>query len=144
MIQLTPGHVQSIRQHGEADFPHECCGILVGIFGEDGAKQVREILPISNAREEEAKRNRFLITAEEMMRGEKLAREQGMDVIGFYHSHPDHPAKPSQFDLEHAWPIYSYIIVSVMGGQSADFTSWELDPEGEAFVSEEILEKGGE
>ncbi len=144
MITLTPAQVLAIRQHGETDFPHECCGILIGAFGENGAKQVMEVLPISNAREEEAKRNRFLITAEEMMRGEKLAREQGLDVVGFYHSHPDHPAKPSQFDLDHAWPIYSYIIVSVMAGKSADFTSWELDPDRSEFEAEEIVEKGGE
>lgn len=138
MIYLSTVDQDRIRQHGEADFPHECCGLLVGHFAADGSKQVVEIMPISNAREEEAKRNRFLITPEELMRGEQAAREKGFDVIGFYHSHPDHPAIPSQFDIDHAWPIYSYVIVSVMKGESADLTSWELDPDAGQFDAEEI------
>lgn len=138
MITLSTADQDRIRQHGEADFPHECCGLLIGQFAADGSKAVTEIMPISNAREEEAKRNRFLITPEELMRGEKAAREKGLDVIGFYHSHPDHPAIPSQFDLDHAWPIYSYVIVSVMAGVADDLTSWELDADAGQFDEEEI------
>ena len=138
MITLSSADQDRIRQHGEADFPHECCGLLIGQFAPDGSKQVSEIMPISNAREEEAKRNRFLITPEELMRGEQTARDKGLDVIGFYHSHPDHPAIPSQFDLDHAWPIYSYVIVSVMAGAAADLTSWELDADAGEFNEEEI------
>lgn len=140
MISLKALDQQAIRAHGEADFPYECCGLLIGRFAEDGTKEVEEIMAISNAREEEAKRTRFLIKAEELMRGEKHARSRNLDVIGFYHSHPDHPAIPSQFDLDHAWPVYSYVIVSVMAGQSADLTSWELDPDAGKFNSEEITE----
>src|SRR5437762_3037591 len=118
MIQLTEQHLTEIRQHGERDYPYECCGLLIGTFA-DGRKVVIETYPISNAREEEAKRNRFLIRPDELMRGEKHAREQALDVVGFYHSHPDDRPVPSQYDLEHAWPTYSYIVVAVTKG-SAD------------------------
>lgn len=138
MITLSKADQDFIRQHGEADFPHECCGLLIGRIAPDGSKAVSELMAISNAREEEAKRNRFLITPEELMRGEKHAQSQGLEVIGFYHSHPDHPAIPSQYDLDHAWPIYSYIIVSVLAGRADEFTSWELDVDAGEFRAEDI------
>ncbi|MGA2501956.1 MAG: M67 family metallopeptidase, partial [Tepidisphaeraceae bacterium] len=103
MIVLTQAQLDAIRRHGEADYPHECCGLMIGRFEANGRKVVQEIYPISNAREESAKRNRFLITPDELMRGEKHARGLKLDVVGFYHSHPDHPTTPSQFDLDHAW-----------------------------------------
>ena len=111
---------------------------MIGRFAEDGRKVVAEVYPISNAREEEAKRNRFLIRPEELMRGERYARERKLDVVGFYHSHPDHPAAPSQYDLEHAWPTYSYIIVSVSAGRAGDLRSWEMEADRSRFSEEEI------
>jgi proteasome lid subunit RPN8/RPN11 len=105
----------------------------------DGSKQVSEIYPISNAREEEAKRNRFLIRPEELMRGEKYARDKGLDVVGFYHSHPDDVAVPSQYDLEHAWPTYSYIVMAVDKGRTADLRSWEMEADRTRFNEEEIV-----
>jgi len=81
LIVLDQQHLTEIRQHGERDYPYECCGLLIGTFA-DGRKVVIETYPISNAREEEAKRNRFLIRPDELMRGEKHAREQALDVIG--------------------------------------------------------------
>ena len=73
------------------------------------------------------------------MRGEKRAREKGLDVIGFYHSHPDERAVPSQYDLEHAWPTYSYIVVSIKQGRAADLRSWEMEPDRTRFNEEELL-----
>jgi proteasome lid subunit RPN8/RPN11 len=99
---------------------------------------VQEVLPILNAREDEAKPNRFLITPDDLMRGEKYARRYKRDILGFYHSHPDHPALPSQFDLEHAWPVYSYIIVSVLSGQAGDLRSFVLRPDRSHFDLEDI------
>jgi proteasome lid subunit RPN8/RPN11 len=139
MIALSEEHLTEIRAHGERDYPHECCGLLIGRFEENGRKTVIETYPISNAREEEAKRNRFLIRPEELMRGERYAREREFDVIGFYHSHPDHPAQPSGYDLEHAWPTYSYIIVSVREGHATDLLSWEMEADRSQFNREEIL-----
>ena len=138
MISLRPEHIDAIRRHGESDYPHECCGFLIGSMDADGRKIAEEVYPISNAREETARRNRFLIAPEEFLRGEKYARGTRRDVIGIYHSHPDHPAQPSQFDLDHAWPIYSYVIVSVQRGQAAELLSWELASDRTRFNHEEI------
>ena len=136
---LIPTHLEkAIRAHCEADYPHECCGLLLGVLDGDGQKILRETYPISNAREEAAKRNRFLITPQELLGGEKYARAQKLDVLGFYHSHPDHPARPSGFDLDHAWPFYSYIIVAVHQGRAGDFTSWELLEDRSGFSGETL------
>ncbi|HEY0319957.1 MAG TPA: M67 family metallopeptidase [Pyrinomonadaceae bacterium] len=140
MIYLRAEHLAEMRAHGERDYPHECCGLLIGSFKED-YKEVSEVYPISNAREEEAKRNRFLIRPEELMRGERYARERSLDVVGFYHSHPDHPAAPSAYDLEHAWPSYSYIIVSVREGIAGNLFSWEMLTDRSSFAEEQIKER---
>jgi proteasome lid subunit RPN8/RPN11 len=140
MIELSEQNQSEIRAHGERDYPHECCGLLLGRFAENGAKVCLEIYPISNAREEDAKRNRFLIRPEELMRGEKHAAARGLDVVGFYHSHPDHPAIPSGYDLEHAWPIYSYVVVAVKSGQAQDLRSWEMPADRSRFDEERIEE----
>jgi len=142
MIQLATQQHDEIAAHGERDYPYECCGLLLGRFAEDGTKTCVEIYPISNEREEEAKRNRFLIRPEELMRGEKEAAAKGLEVIGFYHSHPDHPAVPSQYDLEHAWPAYSYIVVAVGSGRAGDSRSWEMQLDRSRFDEEEIVLKG--
>src|SRR2546421_11311716 len=138
MIEIADEHLREIRAHGERDYPFECCGLLIGRF-EDGRKVVSETYAISNAREEEAKRNRFLIRPEELMLGEKYAARKELEVLGFYHSHPDHPAVPSQYDLEHAWPVYSYIVVSVRAGQVEDLRSWEMECDRSRFNEEEIV-----
>src|SRR5215813_2603109 len=139
MISLAPKHRDEINRHGEQEYPEECCGLLIGSFVADGSKAVTDIFPISNAREAEARHNRSLITPQELMRGERFAQERKLEVVGNYHSHPDHPAVPSEFDREHAWPTWSYIIVSVRGGSAADLRSWELQTDRSRFDKEEIL-----
>jgi proteasome lid subunit RPN8/RPN11 len=138
MIELEEQHQIEMREHAQSDYPFECCGLMLGRFEAD-RKVVVETYPISNAREEEAKRNRFLIRPEELMRGEKYARENGFDVVGFYHSHPDDRAVPSQYDLAHAWPTYSYIVVSVENGQAVDLKSWEMESDRSRFNHENIV-----
>ena len=137
MITIGEQQLTEIREHGVRDYPYECCGLLLGRYGESG-KFVSETYPISNSREESAKRNRFLITPEELMRGERYSREHDLEVVGFYHSHPDSPAVPSQYDLEHAWPTYSYIIVSTSAERANDLFSWEQEPDRSRFNQEEI------
>ena len=137
MITIANEQLKEIREHGVRDHPYECCGLLLGRFTAEG-KIVKETYPISNAREESAKRNRFLITPEELMRGERYARGRDLEVVGFYHSHPDCPAVPSQYDLEHAWPAYSYIIVSTTADEARDLFSWEQEPDRSRFNQEEI------
>ncbi|HKO99785.1 MAG TPA: M67 family metallopeptidase [Pyrinomonadaceae bacterium] len=138
MLGLSSSQREEICAHGDRDYPHECCGLLLGRFEEDGSKVCVETYPISNAREEAAKRNRFLIRPEELLRGEKYAAARNLEVVGFYHSHPDHPAVPSVYDLEHAWPIYSYIVVAVKAGQAEDLRSWEMRADRSQFDEENV------
>ena len=138
MIQLTTQQRNEIAAHGERDYPHECCGLLLGTFATGDRKTIAEIYPISNAREEEAKRNRFLIRPVVLLHGEQYAAKRGLDVVGFYHSHPDHPAVPSGYDLEHAWPTYSYIVVAVTKGSADGLRSWEMESDRSRFNEEEI------
>lgn len=137
MITIAEQQLSEIREHGIRDYPYECCGLLLGRYGSDG-KIVTETYPISNAREESARRNRFLITPDELLHGERYARAHDLEVVGFYHSHPDSPAVPSQYDLEHAWPTYSYIIVSTSADRANDLFSWEQEPDRSRFNKEEI------
>jgi|SRR5215470_12666728 len=138
MIKLLAEHIAAIEKHGERDYPHECCGLLLGEFLENGDRRVKQTYPISNAREEEAKRNRFLIRPEELISGERYARAHELEVVGFYHSHPDCEARPSQYDLDHAWPTYSYIIVSVHEQSADQLRSWKLEPDRSRFNAEEL------
>jgi proteasome lid subunit RPN8/RPN11 len=138
MIQINDKQLNDITAHAERDYPYECCGLLLGKFSNGNTKVACEAFLISNAREEVAKRRRFLITPEELLRGQRYAAQKELDVVGFYHSHPDHPAAPSEYDREHAWPAFSYIIVSVQKGQARDLNSWMLRPDRSAFDQEEI------
>jgi proteasome lid subunit RPN8/RPN11 len=129
-----------IRRHGAESFPFECCGALLGRDGGELAESRREVLglfPLVNRRDD-SPRNRFSVTPEDVRDAERAARDRGFDVIGWYHSHPDHPARPSEYDLEHAWPWYSYVIVSVMGGTPAEMTSWRLNDDRQGYALEHI------
>jgi len=96
-----------------------------------------DLFPLVNRRDD-SPRNRFSVNAQDVLEAEKAARQQGIDVVGWYHSHPDHPARPSQFDRDHAWPWYSYIIVSVAEGKPQDMTSWRLNDDRAEFSPEGI------
>jgi proteasome lid subunit RPN8/RPN11 len=143
MIQLSEQQTNEIAAHARREYPHECCGALLGRFGETGLKMVSLIYPITNAREGQSKRNRFLIQPADLMRVEKYAATKQLDVIGFYHSHPDHAAVPSQYDLVHAWPVYSYIVVAIEAGIPGELRSWELEPDRSRFNEEEVLSTKG-
>ena len=142
MIFLNEDQISEIKRHGERAYPNECCGLLIGRFEAQGKKTVVEIFSIENAREAAARHNRSLITPQDLMRGERYAREKRLDVVGNYHSHPDHPAVPSQFDLDHALPVWTYIIVSVLKGKAADLRSWEMENDRSKFNEEEIDKNG--
>ena len=137
MLKLTKEIEEKIRTAGAEAYPNECCGILFG-SDVDGGHAVKALKPIDNARESGEQYHRFLITAEDMMQAELEARTLGLDIVGFYHSHPDHPARPSDYDRDHALPFYSYIILRVAEGQPELMTSWQLQLSREAFDSEEL------
>lgn len=141
MIRLGEAIVDHVNRHGEADYPHEACGILLGALDDGGAKRVDEALALPNAREDGARHNRFVIRPEDLVRAERDARQRGKDIIGIYHSHPDHPDEPSTYDLEHAWPVYSYVIVSVREGRAASLRSWELRADRSRFDPEPITKE---
>lgn len=136
-IRLTEAHRQAIGAHGEQAYPYECCGLLLGRM-RDGVKVVQEIKPVNNARLD-SPRNRYLIPPDEVVQGDRYARQRGLDILGFYHSHPDVAARPSQYDLDHAWPWYSYIIVSVREGRAAEMHSWILRDDRSQFDPEELI-----
>jgi proteasome lid subunit RPN8/RPN11 len=153
MLKLQSNHLQAIQSHAESTYPEECCGLLLGQLSGD-IKTLIDVLPTENSWGDEAvdafqtieeprerkssKRNRFSIAPKVMLKAQKDARDRNLDIVGIFHSHPDHPAVPSEFDRAIAWQQYSYIIVSVQNGLARDLKSWSLDDDDQ-FQHEEIL-----
>ena len=137
-LVVARAELRKIREHGARDYPHECCGVLFG-RQEDSGKVVTETRALNNARED-SKHNRFMISPHDMLESEQYARQKGLELLGFYHSHPDHPARPSEYDRVHAWPWWSYVIVSVQKGLAADLTSWVLAEDRVKFLEEAVFE----
>jgi proteasome lid subunit RPN8/RPN11 len=133
-LHLQPGVGDAIRQHGVETYPNECCGAL---FGRDGQVMATFSLPNTT---DEGPRRRFLVRPQDYREAERRAAELGADLLGFYHSHPDHPARPSQYDLDHAWPFFSYIIVSVRAGVPEDMASWLLRDDRSGFDPEDLVD----
>jgi proteasome lid subunit RPN8/RPN11 len=150
VLKVSPEIAERIRKHGAETYPHECCGALLGRDSDAPApgssgqseqmplREILELFPLVNRRDD-SPRNRFSVTSEDVLAAEKAARVLGIDVVGWYHSHPDHPAEPSQYDRDHAWPWYSYIIVSVANGEPQYMTSWRLNDDRAAFTSEDVV-----
>jgi proteasome lid subunit RPN8/RPN11 len=145
VLKLGPEIAERIRKHGAETYPHECCGALLGRDADASgpgdqtpAREILDLFPLVNRRDD-SPRNRFSVTSEDVLAAEKAARSLGVDVVGWYHSHPDHPAEPSQYDRDHAWPWYSYIIVSVANGEPQYMTSWRLNDDRAAFTSEDVV-----
>ena len=131
-LRLGSGVGAAVRRHGEDTYPHECCGALVGV---PGHATVAVMLPNTT---EEGPRRRFLVRPSDYRIAEQRASELGGDLLGFYHSHPDHPARPSQFDLDHAWPTFAYVIVAVAAGTARDMTVWYLKEDRTSFEEGEL------
>jgi len=136
LLHISLRGLRLIYAEGEAAYPEECCGFLYG-RDTDTRREIIEVRPVGNEQGENRAR-RFLISPEQFRQAEDYARESGLDLLGFYHSHPDHPAVPSEFDREHALPFYSYIIVSVRKGKTAETRSWQLDDNREGYSEERI------
>ena len=126
-LVITAEVDEAIRRHGQETYPHECCGALVGT-----ERGVNAVVPLPNTTEE-GPRRRFLVRPSDYRQAETRARELGGELVGFYHSHPDHPARPSQYDLDHAWPNFAYVIVAVAAGRAGDMTVWWLKEDRSTF-----------
>jgi proteasome lid subunit RPN8/RPN11 len=131
-LSLQAGVADAIRAHGVETYPNECCGALYGTN-----KVVTSTMALPNTTEE-GPRRRFMVRPGDYKTAEQRGSELGADLLGFYHSHPDHPARPSQYDLDHAWPFFSYIIVSVREGKPELMTSWLLKDDRSAFEEETL------
>ncbi len=144
MLNLSHKLILQIENEAEKAYPNECCGFIFGVLSEKG-KKAEQILPSNNSIEASEKYHRFVISPENLLKAERFAKFIKLDIIGFYHSHPDCVADPSDYDTSHALPIYSYVIVSVQKGKAVDFKSWELEKENfRQFESEEIVIGKGE
>ncbi|NEO26170.1 MAG: M67 family metallopeptidase [Kamptonema sp. SIO4C4] len=146
-LQLQSHHLQAIRTHAAATYPHECCGILLGEMSVEAAKLVVEVHPTENVwrpeqeqqfatvtgltRSNRGKQDSFTIDPQALLKIQKEARARDLQILGFYHSHPDHPATPSEFDRAIAWPEYSYLIITVPQGKPGELLSWQLDTQGQ-------------
>lgn len=136
IIYLNHSVVSDFLQHGEKEYPNECCGFIIGT-GETEAKKGMEYLPVTNTKDANRER-RFLIDPLAYQKVEDIADERGLSIISIVHSHPDHPDEPSEFDRDHAWPGFSYIIISVEDGKAKEYRSWQLEHDRREF-SKEII-----
>lgn len=139
-LVLPAALARRIEQEGVAAYPNECCGILLGKEQSDGRRVVERLEPVVNSYAQGEQYHRFSIEPRDLMRAEKMAAGEGRLVLGFYHSHPDHPARPSETDRQAVWPYYSYVIVSIAKREPVDMTSWLLDEVTETFSRQDILE----
>ncbi len=138
-LVLSDDQLDIIKQHGQATYPEEGGGLLLGHFA-DGHAVVKEIRVMPNTWDADAeRRRRYLIPGEVMLREQRAADAHDLDVVGYFHSHPDHPAVPSEFDREHALPNWSYAIVPVRQGQTGDVLAWRLREDRSGFDAQEII-----
>ena len=136
-VILTTDQIQIIREHGERTFPEECGGLLLGAI-DAGVRVIREVLPLENVRQD-SRHNRVELDPLAYARAEREAAKRGLGVWGYYHSHPNHPAIPSGFDLDHAPFIeWSYLIVSVRDGKAEEVRAWTVRADRSQFDEEEI------
>jgi len=137
-LNIEPGLLNQIHRHGEAAYPEEGAGFLMGTDGD--SRQVTSILPLENIRQGEARRNRYLIAPLDYVAAEMEADKTGLTLLGVFHSHPDHPDQPSDYDREWAQPWFSYLITSIYAGRAVESRSWRLEEDRTKFIEEKILQ----
>ncbi|OGO27275.1 MAG: hypothetical protein A2Z16_05970 [Chloroflexi bacterium RBG_16_54_18] len=134
---ISPAALSQLQQHGEAAYPEEGAGLILGL-DTGGRKLVTKLIMLDNTREAGVRHNRYLLKPEDYLLAETEAAKLGVDVLGVFHSHPDHPDQPSEFDRENALPAFTYIITSVNGGKAAGSRSWRLSENRTGFEEEPI------
>jgi proteasome lid subunit RPN8/RPN11 len=138
VIAISAKVLGEIRAHGRDTYPEECCGGLLGRRGDPA--RVARIERIDNVRDVERAR-RYEVSPRDYLRLERLAAEEEVELLGFYHSHPDHPAVPSAYDRDHAFPFFHYMVCAVASGQPGEVTAWVLSEDRGEFDPEPILEE---
>ncbi|MDR2124854.1 MAG: M67 family metallopeptidase [Desulfovibrio sp.] len=138
MIRIPRQLRGDICAEGEAAYPDECCGIMLGTVDAEGSRSVTELQPMRNARESGERYHRFRIEADDILRAERSAAGNGLEIVGFYHSHPDNPAAPSDYDREHALPWYAYVIVEVTQSRARRIRCWQLAGDRSRFLRERM------
>jgi proteasome lid subunit RPN8/RPN11 len=136
-LRLAEELLARIHAHGEQAYPEEGAGFLLGSDEEE--RVVTELIPLSNAREDAARRNRYQFTPEDYLKAEVEADRLGLNLIGVFHSHPDHPNRPSEYDREWAQPYFSYVITSVRSGAALESRAWRLTEDRSGFQEEQIM-----
>ncbi len=136
-LRLRVAETEHIHAHLCRAYPEEGCGVLLG-RDRGGVRDVEQVIALENQRPD-SRQSRYVIAPEQFLEAERRAREAGLDVIGFFHSHPDHPAEPSAFDLEHAWPYYAYLIASVRNREVREMRSWRLADDRSRFDPEDLI-----
>ncbi len=136
-ITLQADLLYGIEAHGEETYPNEGAGFLLGRTEESGMV-IASILPVDNKREAEAQHNRYQLTPHDFTQAELEAARRDLDLVGVFHSHPDHPARPSQFDLDYALPHFLYLITSIQQGRAVETTAWQLRPDRSAFDQDDL------
>ena len=136
-IKLLEGIRVAINAHAERAFPEECCGAMLGRILDDDTREVVKVVPVENTKEG-PKERRYLIDPKALLQVEKQARQEKVDVVGIYHSHPNHPSQASDFDRDHAMPFWSYVIVSCLDGRADRMQSWRLRDDRSVMDEEEL------
>ena len=138
MLKIPASFLKEIYTLGEKSYPEEGVGFLFGTDIDGKTREVKVIYPVKNAREKEARRNRYDVAPQDIIEADEKAEAMGLSIIGVFHSHPDHPDKPSEFDLKWANTFFSYIVTSVKNGKALASRSWQLKEDRSEFVEEEV------
>ena len=143
MIKITNGAYKTMINHIKDTYPEEGCGALIG--SENDSRLIKKVIPIEN-KVEKSRTKRYVIDPEDIIKVENKAKEEKLELLGFFHSHPDAPAEPSKFDLEHSSPWYSYVIISIKQKERGNIiqeeislTSWRLRDDRSKFDNEELI-----
>jgi proteasome lid subunit RPN8/RPN11 len=138
-VLMSSDQLEAIKKHAKSTYPEECCGFLLGV--DSALRTIHRALSAANANSQ-SRRNRYNIDPMDFVRADEEARRSNLTLVGIYHSHPDAPAKPSQFDLEHAWPWYTYLVLSVMNGVPNGVSAWVLSEDRSNFLQDDLRISG--
>jgi proteasome lid subunit RPN8/RPN11 len=136
-VRIAAATLHDIAAHAAEAYPEECCGVLLGVDAGDD-RVISSAFAVQNERADERTR-RYVIEADTIRLAEATARQMGLDIVGFYHSHPDHPALPSMFDRDHSWPWYTYIIVPSWREGTGTARAWRLQDDRAAFAEQQLV-----